>query len=198
MLKINFVKDRIKPIRSTAEKLHPLLMGLMLVGYGVILGLGIVGYGKISHSRATAQGMLKKLQKQTKKKQKPAAEYTKKDKKMVQHARRLRMILSERVNYMAILKSMSDSLPEQASLESVSVKAGARLQITGIVAAPTDARSKVWGFIRQLEKRKQFMEQVSDINLQRAKTIESPPGLRFVIVAPLSGGSLQSIIRSAH
>lgn len=198
MIKINFVKNRVKPIRTTPERLHPLLLSMLLVVYAVVLGLAIVGYHSYETSRNIVQNRLSQLKQQVQKAKKKPVKLTEEDRTLAKQARRLRTILTNQTNTFPILQAVADSIPKQAAIESLQMQAGKKIKITGVVAARTDARGKVWTFVRNLRKNSDFSEQVAEINLEKASSIESPTGMRFVIMAPLADKSLRSLIRTAH
>lgn len=197
-MKINFVKDRVERIRSTPEKLYPVLLSLLLIGYGVTLGLGILGYQYVKASQSVARNTLQNLKKQARASKKHATKFTEKDRQLAKHARRLSKIVDSTTNAYSLMRSVAASLPDQAALESFQMRAGDKIQITGVVAARSNARGTVWDFVRKLRDDPRFSEQVTEINLQKATAIDSPQGMRFVILAPLSGNSLRSLVRSAH
>ena len=197
-MKINFVKDRVERIRSTPEKLYPVLLTLLLLGYGVTLGLGILGYQYFKASQSVARKTLQNVKPQARASKKHATNFTEKDRQLAKHARRLRKIMDSTANAYGIMHAVAGSLPDQAALESFQMRAGDKIQITGVVAARSNARGMVWDFVRKLREDQRFSEQVTEINLQKATAIDSPRGMRFVILAPLSGNSLRSFVRSAH
>ena len=198
MIKINLVKDRVERIRTTPEKLHPVLFGLLVLVYISTLGLAIVGNKRISEAAETAESALVRAEEILQNHQPAASDYTEEDLGKIENARRLLNMLQCRTRTWTRFTAVGQCLPEGLAFRSFQMNGPSGVSIGGTSGTEEGQFDKIWSFKNELKVCEGFKTGLKNVNLETVTGGSSSDGKSFVISASFEAKSLTSEVRKAH